>query len=111
MSVKRAHREIDSDEFAEWMAFSKVEPFGAEAEDRRFAVLATILANVNRDPKSKPEPFTEADFFPTFMTLRQRLEKVVQGPTEDVLQSKLTAWATLMASQAKPKSELRARER
>jgi hypothetical protein len=31
--------------------------------DARFGVVAAVIANVNRDSKSKPTPFGPADFF------------------------------------------------
>lgn len=32
--------------------------------DARFALVATLIANTNRDPNKKPEPFTLEDFMP-----------------------------------------------
>ena len=43
-------RHISSAEFTEWQAFYQLEPFGPEAQSWRAAMLASILANVNRDP-------------------------------------------------------------
>lgn len=34
------------------------------AEDRRAATVCMVLANCNRDPGKKPEPFTIDDFMP-----------------------------------------------
>jgi hypothetical protein len=50
-------------EFAEWMAYYRLEPFEQRA-DYRMAVLASLLANANRDEKKKPEPYTPKDFMP-----------------------------------------------
>lgn len=46
------------------MAFSQVEPFGAEADYLGHAITASTVANVNRKPKSKALPVE--DFMPKF---------------------------------------------
>ena len=35
-----------------------------EFKNRLTARICSIIANVNRDPKSKPQPWTESDFMP-----------------------------------------------
>lgn len=47
MSVRRAQQEIDSREFADWLAFSKIHPFGIEADDLRSAILSWLVFSVN----------------------------------------------------------------
>ncbi|WP_414446857.1 DUF4035 domain-containing protein [Burkholderia sp. 22PA0099] len=64
MSVKRAQVEIDSAEFAHWLAFYRLEPWGSEIEDLRAGAGVSMLANINRDVKKRPEPFGPLDFFP-----------------------------------------------
>lgn len=56
---------MSSHEFAEWMAFAKIQPFGELRSDFRFASLQALIANVNRDPK-KSKPFTHEAFMPDF---------------------------------------------
>lgn len=48
--------------FNEWMAYYAVEPFGDEW--LRTAILASLIANANRDTDMKPDPFTPDDFMP-----------------------------------------------
>jgi hypothetical protein len=48
------------------MAFYRVEPFGERRADLRMAIVAALIANVNRDPKKQREPFTVDDFMPKF---------------------------------------------
>jgi len=60
MSIRQAQREIDSREFAEWMAFFRLEPFGREAEDRPAALVASTIANVKRSKHRKA--YTLDDF-------------------------------------------------
>lgn len=98
MSVRRAQDEIDAPEFAEWMAYAKIEPFGPEREDQRAGVIAALIANVNRDSKSKPEPFTVEEFFPRYEDLFADLEGQSKGPEPATLESKLTAWAAVMTA-------------
>lgn len=64
MSVRQAQREIDAAEFNEWLAYWRLEPFGETAADLRHGILTAVLANVNRDPKTRPQPFEPADFIP-----------------------------------------------
>ena len=45
MSVARAQREIDAREFAEWMAYDNIEPFGEQRADWRIAQLCCLVAN------------------------------------------------------------------
>lgn len=62
---------MSSREFAEWMAYFRLEPFGEARADWRAAMLAALIANVNRDPK-RGKPFRIADFMPEFNAESQR---------------------------------------
>lgn len=64
MSVKRAQREVDSREFTEWQAYWRLEPWGEGRADLRAGIVASTMANIWRTGDS--EPFTPADFMPTF---------------------------------------------
>jgi hypothetical protein len=94
MSVARAQREIDSAEFVEWMARDQLP--GMHSETQRMAgLLASVLANVNRDPKRRPQPFQPADFFTPE-------PPVVVGPrTNEELMAMATAWAAAMNARVK----------
>lgn len=50
--VAELQQRIDSREFAHWLAFYGLEPFGSEVESFRTAVVAKTVADVNR-PKGK----------------------------------------------------------
>lgn len=102
MSVKRAQREIDSQEFAEWMAYSVHEPFGPEREDQRAGMIAALIANVNRDTKKRSEPYDVEDFFPRYVSTTAEEAAPVD------LESKIKSWATAMnAAAEKQKSQLK----
>ncbi|WP_425126245.1 phage tail assembly protein T [Burkholderia gladioli] len=63
-SIAHAKRAIDSDEFARWMAYYRVEPFGERVADLRMGQLAALIANVNRNSKVRPDPYLPIDFMP-----------------------------------------------
>jgi len=65
MSRKRLFQEMDSEELTDWQIYSQIEPHGQEMENWRFAMLACLIANCNRDSKSHPEPFQITDFMPS----------------------------------------------
>jgi len=44
------------------MAFYELEPFGDMIADLRHGTAAALLANINRDSKSRPEPYLAEDF-------------------------------------------------
>jgi flagellar basal body rod protein FlgC len=56
--------EISSRDFAEWMAYARLEPFGEERDDLRMGIIASTIANVNRDKGKKP--YSPRDFMPSF---------------------------------------------
>ena len=55
---------MDSLEFAEWVAYSLVEPFGQDRADLGAAIVASVIANVHRGEQQPP--FAPADFLPNF---------------------------------------------
>ena len=46
------------------MAFAGIEPFGEERADVRAGIIASVIANVNRDAKKRSQPFAPSDFMP-----------------------------------------------
>jgi hypothetical protein len=57
---------MGSREFTEWLAYNQLEPFGHPRLEYGHALVAATIANVNRDPKVRREPFEVDDFLPTF---------------------------------------------
>lgn len=51
-------------ELVDWGVHYKSEPWGDLRADVRSAQIAMILANTNRDPKKRPEPYKLVDFMP-----------------------------------------------
>lgn len=64
MSVKKAQREINSAEFAHWVAYYRIDPFGDERADLRAGIIASTVANVHATKKS--QQLKPADFMPDF---------------------------------------------
>ncbi len=56
--------EISSRDFAEWIAYSRMEPWGEERDDLRMGIIASTIANANRGKNQKP--FTPQMFMPQF---------------------------------------------
>jgi hypothetical protein len=59
-------RRLTAKQFLEWQAYATLEPFDEVRGDFRSALIASVLANVNRDSKKKPEPFKIQDFLLKF---------------------------------------------
>jgi len=59
-------REISSLDFAEWLAYQELEPFGEERADLRAGIISATVANTARDPKKRRKPFRPAEFMPEF---------------------------------------------
>lgn len=53
-------------EFLEWIAYSRIEPFGDERGDWQAALIATITAEVHRDKKKRRKPYQPKDFLLEF---------------------------------------------
>lgn len=51
-------------EFMECWAYENLEPFGEKGDYLRTGILASLLANIHRDPKKKRDPFIPEDFIP-----------------------------------------------
>ena len=58
-------RNLDSSQLADWVAFSRVEPFGEGADWLRNARLLAMMANQYRDPR-KSKSVSVGDFVPQF---------------------------------------------
>lgn len=62
MTVRELTTRMDLDEFQAWRVYDAMWPIGAERADRQAALISSVIANVNRNPKTKPDPFTIDDF-------------------------------------------------
>ena len=70
MSVRQAQSDIDSAEFSEWIAFHSIQPFTIDTHEYMLAVIASIIANVNRTKGTKS--YSPEDFMPQYKKERKR---------------------------------------
>lgn len=49
-------------QFMGWENYARLEPFNELRADYRAASIATVIANVNRDPKTRRDPYSYEDF-------------------------------------------------
>lgn len=54
------------EQFLHWAAYAEIEPFGETRADLRSAIIASVIANANRNSKKHPKPYTPDDFMPKF---------------------------------------------
>lgn len=73
------------EQFSGWMRYYQEEPFGEERADLRSGIVASVIANVNRDDKKKPKPFKPSDFMPYS---RDRVAKSAYDPVTDKRRSR-----------------------
>lgn len=64
MTVHDLLSHISSQELSEWMAYYALEPWGCQIDDQRSGLVASVIANVNRDAKRRPAPYQVDDFMP-----------------------------------------------
>ncbi len=82
-------------QFFEWQAYEQIDPWGERRQDYRIASLGALIANVNRDSKKRPEPYTIEDFLLKF----GEPEKKQQTWQEQEMI--LNMWAQAMGAAAK----------
>jgi hypothetical protein len=64
MTLSEVRERISAAELSAWFAYYRLEPWGEERADLRSAIVASNVANSNRDPRKRPEPYAPADFMP-----------------------------------------------
>jgi hypothetical protein len=64
-NVEEWIEQLDWGQALAWRAYAQIEPFGEERSDLRAGIVASVIANVNRDPK-KGKAFNPQDFMPKF---------------------------------------------
>lgn len=67
---------IDSYELTEWQCYYALDPFGEERADLRMGIATSVLANANRNPDKRSDPFTAKDFMPQFLEASEPQKKV-----------------------------------
>jgi hypothetical protein len=54
------------EQFMEWVHFFGLEPMPEVRADLRAATIASVIANVNRNPKKRSRPYSPKDFMPDY---------------------------------------------
>ncbi len=83
--------EMPAKTFLEWMLYYQVEPFGEGRADLRAGIVASTIAEVNRDRKKRQKAYTAADFMPQF----EKEERPPQSWEEQLAIAQLWASATV----------------
>jgi len=87
MSVFRAQREISSKEFAEWMAYDRIEPGEPHRSDWRSAMLAWVISQAMSSKRTRTKI---SDFLPKFEN------NIGSEETKDwrSIKQRMLSWAT-----------------
>lgn len=80
-------RELSPSELGTWAALYRLDPWGEMRADLRAGIGHALLANINRDSKQRPQPFSAADFMP----YGEREEKDTAAEIGDSLMANLAA--------------------
>ncbi len=75
-TVEQLLAETSSGELAEWMAYSRLEPFGPQMDNWRIGMLTSVIANIKRAPRTKP--YSPEDFMPRVQR-QQSIEEMVSA--------------------------------
>lgn len=84
-TVAELQQRMGSAEFAAWLAFYQVEPFGDLRDDMRMALVATLTANAHRNVKKKREPFELSDFMFEFWKRGEGRGARAPAPSRDMM--------------------------
>jgi hypothetical protein len=71
-TVDELYDTVSAEEFDRWAEYHSIDPFGEWRADVRSGLIASVIANVNRDPTKKPDAYTAQDF----MLFEKRKESV-----------------------------------
>ena len=73
-TVTELEHALSASEWLDWLRFFALEPYGAPAMDVIQAQLRSLLANIHRNEKARPEPFEPREFliFSTMQTDQAR---------------------------------------
>jgi hypothetical protein len=62
VDVERMLRSMSATQFRAWVSYAELEPFDETRADRRAALIAWMLAEINRDRKKRPSAWKIEDF-------------------------------------------------
>lgn len=65
---------MTSRELAEYIAYNRISPYDDSRGDLQAAIVASTVANVNRNPKKRPQPYKPIDFMPYLEKPKQKVQ-------------------------------------
>lgn len=78
--------EIPASVWYEWLAFNKIDPISDRRADLRAGIIASTVAEVNRDRKRRSRPYEAKDFMPRFERAQpQSVEEMIEIAREITL--------------------------
>jgi hypothetical protein len=80
--------ELSPSELGMWAAMWTIDPWGKERDELGFGVVASTIANVNRDSKKKATPFVPKDFMPYLLSDQSARNKDVAKRIREVMGAK-----------------------
>jgi hypothetical protein len=102
---------MSSREFAEWIAYAGMEPFGETRADLRIATVAAFFAEANRDRKQRRKPYTVGEFVELFRGGAEAASPAAApGGGDDVERKKAELWANVRAWAMRNSSDHERRE-
>ncbi len=90
-------------EFNEWWEYSRLDPFITDRVDYNNATSMSLLANINRDSKAQPEPFSPKDFLIEYNREIEHTEAKKESALseEEIQAAKITALFMSASASAK----------
>lgn len=85
------------------MAYGQLEPFGPDADAWRAGLIASTIANANRDPRKRRKPFTVQDFMPD--------EPMTEDEQAAALQARISAAMMAFGGRPRKPGETRAKRK
>lgn len=70
MTVSELDARMSGNELDEWIAYSRMDPFGGERGDLQAGIIASVIANCNRGRRGRT--MKAEDFMPKFKAERRR---------------------------------------
>lgn len=64
VSVRKMLGEMSLRELGQWWALWQIDPWGEERADLRSGITDYVIAETNRDPRKRSQPFSPRDFMP-----------------------------------------------
>lgn len=79
-------------QFVSWQHYFQLEPFGEERADYRAGIVASMIANANRDTTRHPDSYQPTDFMPDYAGDRAA-QPITKKSAWQTIKSKAAAYA------------------